>query len=272
MTDLLRTALTQSAIDCGCLPEDFLWHENIAVRSRPHPQARKYLELPFLCNLVSYGHNIVISATEPFAAPAAEFASQFPVEHCFETPALHVLSGLLRPLGADICYMAEYWLPDPSRIPNLPCPYETRLLGPADFAPLYRPEWSNALCEKRKHLDVLGVGAYDRGKLVGLAGCSADCAGMWQIGIDVLPEYRLQGIASALTSTLAREILARGKVPFYCCAWANLKSARNALKSGFYPAWVEMTAKPLETINAQNRQRPAGQPCGGKEHPDEAQL
>lgn len=81
-----------------------------------------------------------------------------------------------------------------------------------------------------------------------------------------------QGIASALTSTLAREILARGKVPFYCCAWANLKSARNALKSGFYPAWVEMTAKPLETINAQNRQRPAGQPCGGKEHPDEAQL
>lgn len=89
--------------------------------------------------------------------------------------------------------MAEYWLPDPSRIPNLPCPYETRLLGPADFAPLYRPEWSNALCEKRKHLDELGVGAYDRGKLVGLAGCSADCAGMWQIGIDVLPEYRLAG-------------------------------------------------------------------------------
>ena len=29
--------------------------------------------------------------------------------------------------------------------------------------------------------DVLGVGAYDNGKLVGLAGCSADCEDMWQI-------------------------------------------------------------------------------------------
>ncbi len=28
-------------------------------------------------------------------------------------------------------------------------------------ANLYLPSWSNALCEKRKELDVLGVGAYD---------------------------------------------------------------------------------------------------------------
>ena len=44
-----------------------------------------------------------------------------------------------------------------------------------DFQNLYLPEWSNALCEKRKHLDMLGVGAYDGETLVGLAGCSADC-------------------------------------------------------------------------------------------------
>ena len=34
-----------------------------------------------------------------------------------------------------------------------------------------------------------------------------------------------------------------GLVPFYCCAWANVKSARNAWKSGFRPAWVQLTAK-----------------------------
>ena len=60
----------------------------------------------------------------------------------------------------------------------------------------------------------------------------ADFDSMWQIGIDVLPEYRQKGIASALTSRLAIETLARGKVPFYCCAWSNIKSARNAIKSG----------------------------------------
>ena len=91
------------------------------------------------------------------------------------------------------------------------------------------------------------------GKLVGLAGASADCDTMWQIGIDVLPEYRRQGIASALTSRLAIEILLRGKVPFYCAAWCNVKSVRNAIKSGFRPAWVEMTAKPCESVDEMNK-------------------
>ena len=99
-----------------------------------------------------------------------------------------------------------------------------RVLTQEAFADLYRPEWGNALCEDRKNLDVLGVGAYDGSTLVGLAACSADCDDMWQIGVDVLPEYRRQGIASALTSRLTKEIINRGKVPFYCTAWSNAVS------------------------------------------------
>lgn len=76
---------------------------------------------------------------------------------------------------------------------------------------------------------------------------------MWQIGVDVLPEYRCQGVASALTSGLAREILRRGKVPFYCSAWSNIRSARNAIRSGFIPAWVEMTVKPTRLVEEMNQ-------------------
>lgn len=86
-----------------------------------------------------------------------------------------------------------------------------------------------------------------------MAGASADCDTMWQIGIDVLPEYRRQGVASALTSQLALEILSRGMVPFYCAAWSNLKSVRNAIKSGFRPAWVEMTVKSSDFVRKMNR-------------------
>ena len=75
---------------------------------------------------------------------------------------------------------------------------------------------------------------------------------MWQIGVDVLPEYRQRGIASALTSTLAKEIINRGKVPFYCSAWSNIRSVRNAVRSGFIPAWVEMTAKPASIVDEIN--------------------
>lgn len=81
---------------------------------------------------------------------------------------------------------------------------------------------------------------------------SADCDTMWQIGVDVLPGYRRQGIASALTSRLALEILKAGKVPFYCAAWSNIKSVRNAVKSGFRPAWIEMTAKEYSVVEEMN--------------------
>lgn len=94
---------------------------------------------------------------------------------------------------------------------------------------------------------------YDGEKLVGLAACSADCDNMWQIGVDVLPEYRRMGIASSLTSNLAIEIIERGKVPFYCCAWSNLKSVKNALRSGFVPGWVEMTVKAASLVDEMNK-------------------
>ena len=56
-----------------------------------------------------------------------------------------------------------------------------------------------------------------------------------------------------MTSRLALEILRRGKVPFYCSAWSNIRSVRNAVKSGFIPAWVELTAKPTAIVEEMNR-------------------
>ncbi len=250
---ILQTALEQSAVDAGCLAEDFLRTENVVVTSVNSPGARKYLTLPFDCNLVSYGNNVVASVSDRCRETVADFIGRFPAQRCFETPTLHVLNDALQRDGLRVCFMAEYFLPDLKLLAPLDCPYSMRLLGPEDFAPLYTPCWSNALCEKRKELDVLGVGAYDGEQLIGLAACSADCDSMWQIGIDVLPPYRRQGVASALTSRLALEILDRGKVPFYCAAWSNIRSVRNAIKSGFRPAWVELTARSALFVEEANR-------------------
>ena len=250
--EILHKAMAQSAVDLGADPGDFEKSENVTVISREHEGARRYLALPFSCQLVSYGNNAVASVLPEFREIAEAYMRAYPVEHLFETPHMHVLNEALMKKGQKICFMAEYFLPDTKALRPLGCPYEMKILKQADFADLYLPEWSNALCEKRKHLDVLGIGAYDCEKLVGLAGCSADCETMWQIGIDVLPAYRRQGIASALTSRLAIEALKRGKVPFYCAAWCNIRSVRNAIRSGFRPAWVEMTAKPCGTVDGMN--------------------
>lgn len=253
--DILKIALAQSAIDSNCRAEDFLKKEGTVVISKENAAARRYLSLPFELDLTSYGNGVVASVSpeiHELAEIARSYIARFPAEHCFETPNLHVLMEALKPFGLNICFMAEYWLPDVNVLRPLACPYEVRLLEREDFSSLYLPEWGNALCEKRKHLDMLAFGAYDGEKLIGLAGCSADADTMWQIGIDVLPEYRRCGVASSLTSNLALETIKRGRAPFYCCAWSNVASARNAIRSGFRPAWVTVTAKKEEFIREIN--------------------
>jgi GNAT superfamily N-acetyltransferase len=246
--DILRITLEQQAIDNSCSPEDFLKKENVVVISKPHETARRYLNLPFFCDLTTYGSNVVASVDDRVYDFVKEYINAQPAEHCLQTPSIAQLAAQFSKYGFMPCFQAEYWLPDMRVLHELPCPYPVKILEPADFVDLYLPEWGNALSEKRKHLDMLAVGAYDDDKLIALAGCSAVCDTMWQIGIDVLPEYRRKGIASALTAKLALEIVERGKVPFYCCAWSNMGSARNAIASGFRPAWAEHTAISREKV------------------------
>jgi len=250
--EIWQIALQQSAVDLNCQPEDFSKTECVITESKASPDARKYLPLPFDCDMVSYGSNIVATIHPQYREIVERYVSSYPVGNAFETPHLHELSKMFVPYGLDVCFMAEYFLPDMERLQELPCAYRVKVLNPKEFVDLYTETWSNALCAKRRHLDVLAVGAYDGDRLIGLAGCSADCDSMWQIGVDVLPGYRQQSVASALTSRLALEILDRGKVPFYCCAWCNMKSARNAIRSGFTPAWVEITIRSNELIEELN--------------------
>ena len=251
--EIRRIALAQSATDYGCRPEDFLRDQGSVTISRAHPQARKYLPLPLAFDMTSYGNCVVAQCREDLVPVAEAYIRAYDASHAFETPHLHALDALLSPYGLQTCFMAEYFLPEVEKLRELPCAYKLRFLQQPDFTDLYKPEWSDALCADRAELDVLGVGAYDGDTLVGLAACSADCPEMWQIGVNVLPRYRRQGIASAITSRLALEILASGKVPFYCAAWCNLKSVRNAYRCGFRPAWVNVTARETEYVERINR-------------------
>lgn len=250
--EILEVAMKQSAIDANCKVADFCAEENVVVNSVMNENARVYLKLPLACNLISYGNNIVASIQEEYRDIVTSYINKYPVERCFETPNMHVLDDELRKYGLRVCFMAEYFLPDMNYLKEVKCNYELRVLRKEDFTDLYKPEWGNALCEDRKELDVLGVAAYDGEEMIGLAACSADCDSMWQIGVDVLPQYRRNGIAVAMTSKLALEILKAGKVPFYCAAWSNIKSVRNAIKSGFRPAWVELTVKDVSEVDKMN--------------------
>ena len=61
---------------------------------------------------------------------------------------------------------------------------------------------------------------------------------MWQIGMDILPEYRNNGLAAYLVNWLTLEILNREVVPYYGTASSNIASQRVAHRAGYLPAWM----------------------------------
>ena len=244
--EILDVALQQSAWDLQCEVTDFFRDEPVVVISKPEARRKKFMDPINACELVTYGTNVVASVVPEIEELIRQYLKGKDPERAFESPGIFALNKALLPFGYEVSFMGQDYLPRVELLRELPCPFEMRVLKKGEFEHLYTDEFSNALCEKRKHLDVLCVAAYDKGKEIALAGCSEDGEEMWQIGIDVLKVYRKMGIASALTSRLAAEVLKRGKVPFYGCAWANVKSQRNAVKCGFRPAWAFMTVKRTE--------------------------
>ena len=167
--------MRQSALDINAHSSDFVKDTNVFVRSEIGASARKYYKEPVACNLVSYGSNIVASVKDEYRDIVETYLSKFEFYHCFETPNILWLDEKMKEYGYRVCFMAEYFLPNVDILTGIACKYKIKMLEQKDFKDLYLPTWSNALCEERKELDVLGIGAYDGEKLIGLAACSADC-------------------------------------------------------------------------------------------------
>ena len=239
--EALALARRQSALEYGCAPEDFLGKKHIVTESAFVRGARVYHNTPAILEMVTYGSCTVATCCRELIAPMQAFLARHASAYsCFELDAISELSAILAPLDRKVSLGGIYRLPAATDIRENTCPYELRVLKPQDFAGLYLPEYGNALGLSRPQYDRICVGAYDGDTLCGLAGASEDCAEMWQIGVDVLPEYRGQGIAAAIVSRLAQEVTALGRLPFYCSAWANVISMHTAERCGFEPAWSEV--------------------------------
>jgi len=125
---------------------------------------------------------------------------------------------------------------------------EVRLLGPAEFAHLYaqRTGLSNALGEPGpENTDRLVAAAYSDGTLVAAAGASEDAPRLWQIGVDTIAGARQRGLASLVVWQLTARLLRDGIAPYYSTLISNLISQRVAGLVGYWPAWIEMEARPI---------------------------
>lgn len=126
--DILQIAMEQSAEDIGCKVEDFMKNKNVVVPFRLGKNARKYLEEPIPANFVSYGNNVVASADKDIQEIVSEYVGKYEFYHLFESPNMHWLDDRLAGNGYRVCFMAEYYLPDISRLHAISCDYELQIL------------------------------------------------------------------------------------------------------------------------------------------------
>ena len=125
---ILDIAITQSAIDSGCDKADLESGKNTVVISKNDERARKYLSLPFILDITTYGNGVVASVSEEYYGIAEKYINSFAPYHLFETPNIHVLSEALRKKGADVCFVR---CPDRDNDDNLAV--LNRLLRAASF-------------------------------------------------------------------------------------------------------------------------------------------
>lgn len=91
--------------------------------------------------------------------------------------------------------------------------------------------------------DLVAAVARICGEVVGVAGASADCETMWQVGVDVVAGEHRRGIGRAIVGRVTGEVLARGRLPYYSTVVSNLGSSRLALGLGYRLGWVEVYAR-----------------------------
>lgn len=226
---MVLEAKKQLALDLNCSASDFDRNGIWFCPSADLPGRRPFSRRGPAFDMVTFGAGTVISAA----------ASSLP--------------GLQRQLGAlerddlwsqpFLRSLGHYFLPDPKRLRSLPAPEEIRLEWHKrdQMEELYRiPGFSNALGYDLNgpRPDVLAVSAWAGERLVGMAGASEDCAMLWQVGVDVLPDWRGKGLAAALISQLSLAVLQAGKIPYYGTSSGNLASQRTACRVGYFPAWV----------------------------------
>lgn len=239
--------LRQLAADFCVSEADVLDRSHHFAVFAPHPDRRKYLEVcPCLLKIAVVNGKLLFTGRADIIARCRELYADADAPWFMEAPNLARLNRVLAAFGAEIRYRQPFYIADKAA-PVDTGDFTIARYTPAEIEPFrgdVRFEDALGFCPEAP--DMLAVAAMKDGCILGMAGASGDSPYLWQIGINVLPEARGQGIAAMLVSLLRNDVLAAGRLPFYGTSISHLESQRVALKSGFLPAWFELVAAPCD--------------------------
>lgn len=238
----------QLAADFCCTEAEVLDAQHHFTVFTPHPDRRQYLEItPCILKIAVVNGKLLFTGREDVIERCAALFHSANAPWFMEAGNLAALNHELSTFGAQIRHARPFYICD------TPSPVDTRTFAIARYGAgaitrIFREDerFHNAFGFETTAPDVLGVSAAAGGQLLGMAGASADSPMLWQIGIDVLPEARGQGVAQMLVGLIRNDILSAGCLPYYGTSISHLASQRVALGAGFRPAWFELVAAPVK--------------------------
>lgn len=224
--EMMSIVYNQLAIDYNCKPEDFN-KDGVIFTIAEKQNGRR--EMPFITprlEIITIGKGTIVNVSKNIMSY---------VKRKFEGKSSYDILTSKYVYGVN-----PYYLPDVENLKEIENNSVKFELIDDNIQLLYSNKgFHNALQYDvdSKRPEALAAVAYDEDKIVGIGCASADSKTMWQIGVDVLPEYRGNGIAVKLVNMLTIETLDRGIVPYYTTDCANINSQKVAIKSGYSPAW-----------------------------------
>ena len=239
--EIFEEVYQQLSLEFNCRPNDFSSPENIITSSITHKKRRRFSETPFFLQMATFGKNAVISADDAFHPWLYTWIDGKQGFQLFEQQFFYELECELRKHGYKMAPSHHMFLTEPV-ILKIETALQIRWYEQKELSEFYgRADLPNALCDRfhPERPDVLAVAAWNGSEMMGMAGCSADTPYLWQIGIDVLPEYRSRGVGKVLVSLLRNEAIRREVIPYYGTSLSNILSWKTALACGFFPAWIE---------------------------------
>lgn len=193
-------------------------------------------KLPYI-KIMAYNKCVIINTSESLHLKVKAALTAKNRDEIFEFPFVY---------GQTI-----HFIPDVKKIqrPLLSNDYSYELLQGNDIQKLrYIEEFDNSLVfdDSGYTSTVIVFLAKKDNEIVGLASASAETNNLWQVGVDVKPEYQKAGIGTRLISNLTIEIMAQGIVPFYSVSVTNIGSQMVANRSGYVPCWIDTYGNTLD--------------------------
>jgi len=222
--------------------------ESITVNiARESEGARRFPVREHSLNIATFGAGIAISCSPNRLQWIKENLWQLSRDEVFSASTISLMEQLVSRdnqtiAGPDLKYICT---PETYQTQNPVEGIEISVIEDKEVLALYKSDkFTNAIGLKHnpKRPRVIATTAVNKGEIIGVAAASADCDEMYQVGIDVLPEYRKSGIGKELVSVITKAIFDLGKVPYYS-SWANnIVSIRLAISVGYRPTWIEVYA------------------------------